>query len=161
HVLIPYCAVLLLVPASRRERLLAAFALAILLPLIVVYLRYTVESKPPIAVSFTGQIPLLRTVLFSSDFMPVAWIVAWRLGLVLGLRRRAAWVAVVILIGLDVAWRWMGIYSMFVSYERQVASARYESILLVPFVIGMALLMQAVPSRRTWVRASLLAIFLA
>jgi len=109
-------------------------------------------------------VPILWTIVLSRDFTPLAWIVAWTAGLVVGacgrrhfygplpvgsLRtansdRRAAWFALLTLLGLDIVWRWANVYSMFVGQERQVASARYETILLVPFAIGMALLIQAV-----------------
>jgi hypothetical protein len=60
-------------------------------------------------------------------------------------------VAVISLLGIDLAWRWTGLYEMLVGYQRQVACARYETILLFPFVIGMALLLQAVTKARRWV----------
>ena len=160
HVLIPYVAVLLLVPGGRRTRVSAGVALALLIPVILAYLRYAVESKPPSGGSLAVQMPLFWTVLFDHGFTPSAWIVAWTLGLALGFRRRAAWVALLTLFGLDLAWRWTGLYHMFVGYDRQVASARYESILLVPFMIGVALLIQAVLHARTWLKVAGLAAFL-
>jgi hypothetical protein len=42
-----------------------------------------------------------------------------------------------------VVWAWTGLYDNFVGYDRQVASARYETILLIPFAIGTALAVQS------------------
>lgn len=102
----------------------------------------------------------LWSVLLSRDFTPAAWIVAWILGLVVGIRRRAAWVALATLIGLDVAWRATGLYNNFVGFERQIASARYETILLIPFAIGIALLFQAFLAASTQWKIGLFAAFL-
>jgi hypothetical protein len=159
QVLILYLVVLLLVPASWRVRVSVGTALAVLIPGTFLYLRYAVESKPPVVTALASQVPLLWTVLFSRDFTPVAWIVAWAVGVVVGVRRRAAWVAVFVLLGLDIAWRRTGLYQMFVGHERQIASARYESVLLVPFAIGIALLIHAILDMNTWLKASVLAAF--
>ena len=158
QVLILYLAVVLLVPASRRARAAVALALMLMVPVAFAYVHYVVfnpGSKPFMA----GAFPFLETILFNRDFTPFAWIVAFALGLVLGARQRAAWVAVVTLLGFDIAWRWTGMYRMFVGVERQVASARYEALLLVPFVIGVALLIQAALRARPWVKVSVLAVF--
>jgi len=149
-------------PARRRAQIAAVLALALLVPLAFAYAGHVLESKPPGRGSaFTGRIPLLWTILFDRDFTPLAWIVAWTLGLVLGIRRRAAWVALLVLLGLDFLWKWTGVYHMFVGHVRQVASSRYESILLIPFAIGMGLLIQAFLETRTWLKVGLAAVFVA
>jgi len=160
HVLVLYAVALLLLPASRRIRAAAAIALALLAVFAFVYTRYALEMHPAGGKSFWGQAPILWTVLFSRDFTPLAWIVAWTAGLVVSVRQRAAWFAVLTLLGLDLVWRWADVYSMFVGYERQVCSARYESILLVPFVIGVGLLIQAVLQMRTRWKLGLAAFFI-
>jgi hypothetical protein len=104
---------------------------------------------------------MLSTVIFSPDFTPLGWIVIWIAGLVIGIRRRAAWVTIALLIGFHIAWTRTGLYTMFVGYERQVASARYESILLLPFAIGTALFIQAGLEARAWLRFTAAAIFIA
>ena len=159
QVLVLNVAVLLALPASRRARGAAALALAVLVLLAVAYVHALDSKFPGDGNTLLLRAPLLWTVVFSHDFTPLAWIVAWTLGLVLGVRRRAAWVAVIALVGLDLIWRWTGVYHMFVGHERQIASARYESILLVPFAIGMALLIQAVFKARRWLKASLVVTF--
>jgi hypothetical protein len=158
HVFIFYLAVLLLVPARRRARGAVVLALLVLIPLAAVYLRDVVATGGP--KSFSGTFPFLWTILMSTDFTPLAWIVAWTAGLVLGVRRRAAWIALVALVGLDIAWREVGLYGMFAGHVRQVASTRYESILLMPFAIGVALLIQAILEARTWMRVSFLTAFI-
>lgn len=100
------------------------------------------------------------SVLLSRDFTPGAWIVAWSVGLVVGFRRRAAWVALATLAGLGIAWRATGLYDNFVGFERQIASARYQTILLLPFAIGIALLFQAFLAVGTRWRIGLFAVFL-
>jgi hypothetical protein len=151
HVVILYLAVLLVVPANRPARQAVALALALLTPLAFVYIRYVLEMGGGQAL--TGhRLPVQWTILFSRDFTPLAWIVAWTLGLLFGVRQRAAWVALVVLVGLDITWRWTGLYEMFVGHERQVASTRYESILLVPFAIGTGLLFQTALQARRWLK---------
>jgi hypothetical protein len=138
------------------------FTLLLLTGLAFAYIRTAVESTfPSTGKPLVSAVPLLWSVLFQSDFTPFAWIVAWMVGLALGRRRRAAWVALVTLLGLDIVWRWTGVYYMFVGHERQVASARYESILLVPFAIGIALLIQAVREARPWWKVTVAAVFVA
>jgi len=78
---------------------------------------------------------------------------------VLCLRSRAAGIALLSLVGLDVAWRWTNLYSMFVGHERQVASSRYETILMVPFVLGVALFFQATLNARPWVKRTVFVLF--
>jgi hypothetical protein len=141
----------------RRSRGAVAIALAVLIALAYGYI-HTLESKfPGGGNALLSRAPFLWTILLDRNFTPLVWIVAWILGLVVGLRRRAAWVALLSLLGLDVLWRWTGVYTMFVGHARQVASARYESILLVPFAIGMALLVQAAGKARPWLKVSLVA----
>lgn len=160
HVLVVHCAVVLVVSAPRWARAVAALALAALTALALVYVRHILEVSPPRGDSLVGRAPFAWTVLVDRDFTPLAWIVAWMLGLTLGLRRRAAWVALVALLGLDIAWRWTGLYHMFVGHAGQIASARYETILLVPFAIGVALFFQALPAAGARVTASALAAFI-
>ena len=160
HALILFLAVLLLVPAHWWARGAVALALALLIPFAFAYVYYVLDTTPDLK-PFTGHFPFLQTILCSPDFTPAAWIVAWMLGLVLGLRRRAAWIALLTLLGLDIVWKWAGIYRMFVGHERQVASARYETILLFPFVIGVALLIQALLKVRPSLKVGLAAAFLA
>jgi len=157
HVLILHLVMLLLVPASRRRRGAAAVMLAILIALTWAYLHGALESKPPGWSTSIDQMPLLWTVLFSPDFTPLAWIVASTFGLLVGLRHRAAWVALLAVLGLDLIWRWTGLYEMFVGHAGQVASTRYELILLIPFAIGIALFLEGVLATRNWVKVSLLA----
>src|SRR4029077_15291458 len=119
----------------------------ILMPLAFVYVRYGLEYgadlKSELALTVPPLAPLLSTIAFTPDFTPLAWGVAWPLGLLLGIRRRAAWVAIAALFGLHVLWTVTGLYGQFVGFERTVATARYESILFLPFAIGMALLCEA------------------
>jgi hypothetical protein len=258
-------------------------ALAFLIPLAFAYVHYAVASKPPSGYPLKGPAPLLWTVLFDPDFTPLAWIVAWTLGLLIGaaagvfsmvrFRRsgslsdlapwtdptgsglareaptagpsvlsrksvdktgplptpppwsematgegppagktrgsapspspvsasangggqegagtcsqslthdtsdptgsgrvgptargpasRAAWVALASLLGLHMVWSVTGIYQMFVGHPRQIASSRYEVILVVPFAIGMALFIQAVLTARPRLKAGLVAAFVA
>jgi hypothetical protein len=165
HVLIPHLAILLCVPATRRRRSVVGIALALLASLAFVYVRYILEYGGQLAgqtrVLFADPATLLWTVVLSGDYTPLAWIIVWTMGLVLGLRQRAAWVAIVILVGLHVTWSSTGLYDSFVGYERQVASARYESILLLPFAIGTALFVQAGLAARPWLKATLCGAFAA
>jgi hypothetical protein len=83
HVVILYLAVLLVVPANRPARQAVALALALLTPLAFVYIRYVLEMGGGQAL--TGhRLPVQWTILFSRDFTPLAWIVAWTLGLLFG-----------------------------------------------------------------------------
>lgn len=159
HVLIVHLAVVLLAPARGRTRALAALALALLAALALLYVRAVLAVVPPGGAAALPGAPFLWTVLADGDFTPLAWVAVWVLGLALGLRRRAAWVALVTLLGFDVAWRWTGLYHMFVGHVRQIASTRYEMILLLPFAIGVALFIQAVLAAGWRVRASALAAF--
>jgi len=161
HVCVVYAAMLLLVPAPGWTRGVATLALMVLVSLAAAYVHFVVLSKPPSGYPLMARAPLLWTIVFDADFTPLAWIVAWVVGLVVGLRYRAAWVALMTLLGLHILWRWTGIYQMFVGHARQVASSRYEVILLLPFAIGVALFLQAVLAARPRVKVSLVAVFLA
>jgi hypothetical protein len=148
-------AILLLVPATVRRRAGVLVALLILMPLAFVYVRYALEYgtalKNELTMTVPPLAPLLSTITFSRDFTPLAWAVAWPLGLLLRIRRRAAWVAIAALFGLHVLWTMTGLYTQFVGFERLVATARYESILFFPFAIGMALLCDAgLSASRRW-----------
>jgi hypothetical protein len=135
-------AVLLGIAAPWRARAAAALGVALLLLLAFGYVRHVlpnVGSSP-----YSGALPFLWNVLLNPEFTPIAWIAAWLAGLLLGLRQPAAWVGWASLIGLDLTWRATGMYRMFAGHERQVASSRYETILLVPFAIGVALLIQII-----------------
>jgi hypothetical protein len=160
QVLVLHVAALLFVPGRRRERAVAMPALGILMALAFVHVRQIGLSSTGGTHAHSDQLPFLWTVLFSADFTPAAWIVAWVLGLVLGVRRPAAGVALAALIGLHVVWSWTGIYDMFVGIERQVASARYESILLVPFAIGIGLLVESFAPARPWLKICVLGVVL-
>ena len=159
HVILLHLAIVLLVPASRRARRVAGGALAIVTALFIVYARYALDRQGGKA--FVGLFPLSSTILFSPDFTPLAWIVACTVGLVLSARQRAAWVAAAAVIGLDLAWRWSGLYNLFVGHERQVASARYQTILLIPFAIALALAIQAALKMSTRWKLGLAAAFVA
>ncbi len=161
QVVILHLAILLLVPASRRSRGAVAIALAVLIPLTYGYLQTLGSKFPGSGNPLLSGRPFLWTILLDRNFTPFAWIIAWILGLAVGIRQRAAWVALLSLLGLDVLWKCTSVYNMFVGHERQVASARYESILLVPFAIAMALLVQTAWKMRPWLRVSLLAAFIA
>jgi hypothetical protein len=147
HVFVVNAATLLFVPSTRPRRGAAGIVFAFLAALALIYARYFMEygrewahqsALPP-----TGAAAPLWTVVLSPDFTPLAWILAWTVGLVLGIRRRAAWVALFVLVALHVAWSATGVYASFVGFDRQVASARYQSVLLLPFGIGMALLVDS------------------
>jgi hypothetical protein len=159
-ILIPAMVMVLLIPADRRTRVAAAVAVAVLLAFAFGYVQVLGSRLDPGGSPVGGFAPILWTVLLDGDFTPLAWIVAWIAGLVVGIRQRAAAVALSSLLGIDMAWRWTGIYEMFVGHPRQVASARYETILLLPFVIGIALLVQAVTRTRRWVAVSALGMML-
>jgi hypothetical protein len=156
HVLVVLGAILLLAPGGARRRAVAAAMWAILGLLGYAYvhnvLQYGVLLRGDWPKSVTGPEAMLSTIIFSPDFTPAAWIVIWTVGLLLGMRLRAAWVAIAVLLGLHMAWTRTGLYTMFVGYARQVASARYESILLVPFAIGTALAAEVVLRLRGWLK---------
>lgn len=160
QVLVVYIAALLLVPAPRRTRGAAGLTVVALFGLAYAYVHgvlINIASQPfPV-----GALAMLQSILFSPDFTPLAWSVAVGLGLAIGIRRRAAWMGLLILLGLDLTWRWTGMYRMFVDHERQVASARYEALLLLPFIIGLALLIEALRGARPWLRAAAAALFVA
>src|SRR4030095_4363901 len=80
--------------------------------------------------------PLRWTVLLDPDFTPAAWIAMWMLGVLLGLRDRAGWIVVMILLGLNVLWQWTGLYEMFVNVERQGVSSRLQKIPLILLTHG-------------------------
>jgi hypothetical protein len=159
HVGVLYLAALLLVPATLPARAAVIVALMFLLPLAYGYTHYGLELTPAGGYSDVGRTPFLWTILFDRDFTPSAWIVAWLAGLILGIRWRAAWVALLALIGFDLVWRWADVYRMFVFQEGAVSCARYQTILLVPFAIGVALFMQAMLATPTWLKAAVLAGF--
>lgn len=160
HVLVLYVAALLL-PASRRARTAVALALVFLFTFAFVYVHQVLHSKLPGGNSFIGEAPFLWTVLFDGHFTPLGWTLAWLLGLVFGLWRRTAWIVLLVVLALDVTWRWTGLYFMFVGHVRQVASARYETILLIPFALGIALFFQAVLETRTLWKVGFIATFVA
>jgi len=158
HVLVVYAAVLLATPARRHTRAIATVTLAVLSVLALAYVHTALASPiPGNSMTLASRLPLLWSMIFDPDFTPLAWIAAWVLGMVVGIRRRAAWVALATVLGLDITWRWTGIYRMFVGHEHQIASARYELILLVPFAIGIALLIQALLETRPRWRLGLVA----
>lgn len=159
-ILIPAIAMVLLIPAARKVRIAAAMAVAALLVLALEYVQLLSSRLDPGSPT-RGFAPILWTILFDGDFTPLAWVVAWIAGLVVGRPQRAAAVALVSLLGIDMAWRWNGVYEMFVGHPRQVASVRYQMILLLPFAIGIALLIQSVAKERRWVAASVLGVMLA
>jgi hypothetical protein len=149
----------LLVPADRQIRVAAAIAVTVLIALTFGYVHLLGSKFPRGGSLIGGFAPVLWTVVLDGDFTPLAWIVAWTVGLLVGIRERAAAVALISLLGMDIAWRWTGVYQMFVGHPRQVASARYETVLLIPFVIGIALLVQVVMKTRRWVAVSALGVF--
>lgn len=160
QVLVVYVAALLLIPAPWRTRAALGLAGAALLGLASAYVHgvlINIASQPFPA----GAMALLQSILFSADFTPLAWSAAVGLGLAIGIRRRAAWIGLLILLGLDLTWRWTGMYRMFIDHERQVASARYEALLLLPFVIGLALLADTLRGARPWLRATAAVLFVA
>ena len=146
QVLILHIAAVLLVPANRRARTAVAIALALLATAAYLYVAHALDPKPLPGKMFSGERPFLWTILASRDSTPSAWIAAWMLGLIAGIRRRAAWLAVAALIGFDLAWRGTDLYHMFVGLHRHVAAARYQTLLLIPFAVGIALLAQTVRS---------------
>jgi hypothetical protein len=156
QVLVVDVAILLLVPASRLRRCVFVALLAFLIPLAYAYIRYGLTAdlilKRPTFPVFTDLTRLLWTFVFNRDFTPLAWIIAWTAGLVLGIRRPAAWVAIAAVVGLHLVWTSTGVYGMFVGYERQVAGGRYQSILLVPFVIGTGLFIDECLKTNTGIR---------
>jgi hypothetical protein len=159
HVFVLYLAALLVVPADRRLRGAVAIALALLIALALAYSHRVLEYGVSASTFFADRTAILWTVLLSRDFTPLAWIAAWTVGVLVGLRRRPAWFALLAIFGIDLVWRWANVYSMFVGYDRQVASARYEAILLVPLTIGIALFVDFGLHRTRPVRAALLVAF--
>ncbi len=159
HVFVAYVAALLLVRADRRARASVAIALVLLAALTFAYATHALEFTAPVSTFFADPTALLWTVLLDPDFTPSGWIVVFTLGVVVALRRRPAWFVIATVVGVDLLWRWANVYPMFVGHERQVASARYEAILLAPFALGVALCADFVraASRRT--KAALLAAF--
>lgn len=159
HVLVALWAIAVLQPAATRRRAGAGAALLLLSALAAVYVRYALDYGSALADDtttpsrLTDPSVLAWTILFDRDFTPLAWIIVWLLGIALGLRRRAAWIALAMLIGFHLAWSATGLYDTFVGYERQVASARYEAILLLPFAIGTALCVEALRAAPRWLQA--------
>ena len=137
-------AVLAFAAATRARRTGAGLVLALLAAGAGVYLRTLVEYGrswvPGSHPVWTDPRALLATVVLSPDFTPLAWIVVWIGGVLAALRRRTAWIGVATVLALHVAWSATGVYGSFLGYTRQVASARYEAVLLLPFAIGTALL---------------------
>lgn len=166
HVLALNAAILLFVPTARPRRATAGTVLALLAGLAFVYARYLMTYGRECAndtslLSSDAGAPLW-TVTLSPDFTPFAWIVAWTIGLVVGIRRRAAWVALFVLMALHVAWSATPVYASFVGYDRQVASTRYQSVLLLPYGVGTALLVDsllAFGTRVTLTAIALLTVF--
>ncbi|HVM97780.1 MAG TPA: glycosyltransferase family 39 protein [Candidatus Acidoferrales bacterium] len=144
QVFVLFLAALLVTDGTRRARECAGLAFLVLGLLAFAYTRFALELQP------SGQHPtvavsaFLWTILLDPNFTPVAWIVGWIAGVALGIRSRAAWFVLISCSGLDVLWRSTGVYLMFVEHPRQIASSRYEMILLVPFALGLALLFQVV-----------------
>jgi hypothetical protein len=158
HVLVVCGVALLLAPASPHTRRLAAVALTLLAAAAFGYVRFGIEygaglaSRTGMGVAFLDPRPLLWTVVFSPEFTPFAWIALWISGLVFAVRRRSAWIAIATVVALHVVWTWTGMYGNFVGYDRQVASARYETILLIPFAIGTALAVDVLLAAPRWVK---------
>lgn len=144
HVLVLELAALVTVRAPARRRLLGVAAWLTLGVAAFVYIRLVVGSTAPGGQWFLGELPFAWSILADPDFLPLGWLPLWVAGILLALRQRAGWLALLSLVGLDLIWRVSGIYPMFVDYPRQVASARYESILLIPFAIAVALLAERI-----------------
>jgi len=140
-------------------RAAVALALALLIALTFAYAQRVLQFAVPVSTFFADRAAILWTVLLSGDFTPSAWIVVWMLGIVVGARRRPAWFALLATVGIDLVWRWANVYPMFVGHDRQVASTRYEAILLVPFAIGIALCADVFAKRNPRVQAVVLAVF--
>ncbi len=166
HVLVLNAAMLLFVPSTARRRGTAGVVVALIAGLAFVYVLHFLEygrgwANETHAFRTNATAPPW-TIVLSRDFTPAAWILAWTAGLALGIRRRAAWIALFILVALHVAWSATGVYDSFVGYDRQVASARYQSVLLLPFGIGIALFvesMRAFGTRTAAIGTALLAVF--
>lgn len=158
HVVVPQLAVVLVLPATRRVRGIAMLTIVLFATLGFAYAHRFTRTEP-LSTTFGALInpaPFLWTVLCDPDFTPAAWIAMWIVGVFLGLRDRAGWIVVMSLLGLHVVWQWTGIYEMFVGLERQVASARYETILLIPFTIGIALFVEKLAAIRGVARMGLI-----
>jgi hypothetical protein len=163
HVVVLQCAVVLLLPATRRARGVAMLTVGLLGALGFVYAQRFGHAGTALSRTFATLIdpaPLRWTVLLDPDFTPAAWIAMWMLGVLLGLRDRAGWIVVMILLGLNVLWQWTGLYEMFVNVERQVASSRYETILLIPFTIGIACFIRHLAALRGTAQAGVILIVL-
>ncbi|HVM97123.1 MAG TPA: glycosyltransferase family 39 protein, partial [Candidatus Acidoferrales bacterium] len=151
HLVILHSAVLTCVGSRWRNRLVATATLVCLSTLAVAYI-HTLSSTTPHPSPFFSGAPLWWSVLLSRDYTPFAWIAASVLGLLIGLRQRAGWIAGIALLGFDMGWSWTGLDRMFVGHLRHVASTRYQTILLVPFSIAVGLFIQTVLSARTWLK---------
>lgn len=141
HLVVLQLAVVLVLPATRRARGVAISTIVLLAALGLIYAQRHARTAPG-GGSFAEMVnpaPFLWTILCDPDFTPLAWIATWIVGVLVSLRHRAGLIVVMSLLGFHILWQWTGVYEMFVGIERQVASARYETILLIPFTIGIAL----------------------
>ncbi len=158
QVFVVSAAMILFVQSTSRRRGAAGVVFALLAGLAFVYvLRLNQYGRQwsgeiwrewSLQANATGPSAFLWTIILSRDFTPWSWIGVWTSGLALSMlmavRRRAAWTVLFILVALHVAWSVTGVYANFVGYDRQVASARYQSVLLVPFAIGTALFVESI-----------------
>jgi hypothetical protein len=154
HVLIVHAAMLAFVPSTGRRRAGAGVVLGVIAGFASVYVLSLLEYGRAWANETHLQLPNdptapLWTIVLDRDFTPAAWILAWTVGLALGIRRRAAWMALCMLVALHIAWSKTGVYASFVGYDRQVASSRYQAVLLLPFAIGIALFAESIRTRGT------------
>ncbi len=153
HVLVVNTALLVFVPSTARRRAGAGVVVALIAGLAAIYLLFFMEygrawATETHSIRADPSAPLW-TIILSRDFTPAAWIFAWTVGLGLGIRRRAAGSALCMLVALHVAWSSTGAYANFVGYDRQVASSRYEAVLLLPFGIGIASFVDAILAHGT------------
>ena len=68
----------------------------------------------------------------------------WIGGTALRLKSRPGAMVVAMVVGLAIVWGGTGVTGSFVGFDTQTASSRYETILLFPFTIGIALFVQRV-----------------
>jgi hypothetical protein len=92
-----------------------------------------------------GWLAVLRySALLRPGVTPTPWLVVWIVALVAGARRapgRAA-LALLSVLGLTLAWTATPVGGQLVGFELQVASLRYQTLLLVPLGLGLALGLQ-------------------
>lgn len=92
--------------------------------------------------TITGWWEVLRhSALMTSSTTPTIWLVLWGAALVAGLvrRRLSAALALVTVLGLTIVWTATPVGEQFAGFELQVASLRYQALLLVPLALGLAL----------------------